>query len=129
MVDSVRRVSGRWRGRGTPARGMVVVARRGDAVNGRPEAKVLLMQLSERTSAKGTRYLSGFLGRAKLVAFLDQEPDKFGNPRWSVYASEPVPWGDGAAGDRVAGAGDRAGVPRSEFLYTDNGRAPAREGR
>ena len=70
------------------------------------EAKVLLMQLSERTSAKGLRYLSGFLGKAKLVAFLDQEPDKFGNPQWSVYASEPPPRGDGtAAGDRVAGAG------------------------
>ena len=70
-------------------------------MTGRPEPKVLLMQLSERTSAKGTRYFTGYLGRAKLVAFLDQEPDKFGNPQWSVYAAEPVPRGDGAAGDRA----------------------------
>ena len=98
-------------------------------MNGRPEPKVLLMQLSERTSAKGTRYLSGFLGKAKLVAFLDQERDRFGNPQWSVYASEPAPRGDQVAGDRTAGAGDRAGVPRAEFFYKDNARAPAREGR
>ena len=79
-------------------RGMVVAGAGEGAVNGRPEPKVLLMQLSERTSAKGTRYLSGFLGKAKLVAFLDQEPDKFGNPQWSVYASEPAPRGPGCWG-------------------------------
>jgi hypothetical protein len=31
------------------------------------------------------------LGKAKLVAFLDQQPNRFGNPQWSVYASEPAP--------------------------------------
>jgi hypothetical protein len=54
-------------------------------------ARVLLMQLSERTSAKGNRYLSGFLGRASVVAFLDEEPDKRGNPCWSVFVSTPEP--------------------------------------
>ena len=58
-------------------------------MSGRPEPKVLLMRLSQRASAKGTRYLSGYLGKAELVAFLDQEPDKLGNPQWNVYASEP----------------------------------------
>ena len=95
-------------------------------MNGRPEPKVLLMQLSERTSAKGTRYLSGFLGKAKLVAFLDQAPDRYGNPQWSVYASEPAPRGDQVAGDRTAGAGDRAGVPRAEF-FTRTTRVRPRE--
>jgi hypothetical protein len=92
-------------------------------VNGRPEPKVLLMQLSERTTARGTRYLSGFLGRARLVAFLDQEPDKFGNPQWSVYAAEPAPREDQAAGDRAAGAGPR-------FIGGNSARASAhaREG-
>ena len=85
-------------------------------MNGRPEPKVLLMQLSERTSARGTRYLSGFLDRAKLVAFLDQAPDKFGNPQWSVYASEPAP-----RGDQATGAGP-------DFLYKDT-RPRAGEGR
>ncbi len=58
-----------------------------------------------------TRYLSGFLGKAKLVAFLDQQPNRFGNPQWSVYASEPAP-----RVDQAAAGGDRTGAPRSEFL-------------
>ena len=66
------------------------------------ERRVLLMQLSERTSGNGTRYLSGFLGKAKLVAFLGKEPDKFGNPVWNVYAAEPTPReGGGAVGREV----------------------------
>ena len=52
---------------------------------------MLLMQLSERVSGKGTRYFTGYLGKAKLVGFLDPEPDKYGNPVWSVYAAEPMP--------------------------------------
>lgn len=51
--------------------------------------KVLLMRLSERTSGKGNAYLSGWLGKARLVAFRG-EPDERGNPTWDVYASEPT---------------------------------------
>jgi hypothetical protein len=54
-------------------------------------ARVLLMRLSCRTSSKGTEYLSGFLGCARLVAFKGKEPDKFGNSQWEVYLSEPEP--------------------------------------
>ena len=78
-------------------------------MSGRPEPKVLLMQLSQRTSGKGNTYLAGYLCKAKLVGFLDQEPDRFGNPVWNVYASEPAPRVDQAAGDR-------AGGPRSGFF-------------
>jgi hypothetical protein len=52
--------------------------------------RVLLMQLSQRTSAKGNRYLSGWLGKASVVAFAG-EPDKHGNPTWNVFVSEPQP--------------------------------------
>jgi hypothetical protein len=52
--------------------------------------RVLLTTLSVRTSAKGRRYLSGWLGKAGLVAF-EGEPDKFGNPTWNVFLSEPEP--------------------------------------
>jgi hypothetical protein len=55
--------------------------------------KVLLLELRERTSAKGTRYLSGWFGKARLVAFAG-EPDETGHRVWSVYASEPEPDGD-----------------------------------
>jgi hypothetical protein len=53
--------------------------------------RVLLMRLSCRTSVKGTEYLSGFLGAARLVGFKSKEPDKYGNEQWEIYAQEPEP--------------------------------------
>src|SRR3954447_11232734 len=53
--------------------------------------RVLLLQLSERTSAKGNRYFAGWLGKASVVAFQAEEPDKFGNPVWDVFVSMPEP--------------------------------------
>src|SRR4051794_26073153 len=64
--------------------------------------RVLLMQLSERTSARGTKYLSGWLGKASVVGFLAEEPDKFGNPMFNVYASTPDPRPD-PGGDPAKG--------------------------
>jgi hypothetical protein len=52
--------------------------------------RVLLATLSVRTSAKGRQYLSGWLGKASLVAF-EGQPDRWGNPIWDVYLSEPEP--------------------------------------
>jgi hypothetical protein len=51
--------------------------------------RVLLMTLAERTSGKGTLYLSGWLGKARLVGFRTKEPDKYGNKVWEIYAQEP----------------------------------------
>ena len=53
--------------------------------------RVLLMQLSQRTSAKGNAYLSGWLGKASVVAFQAEEPDKWGNLVWEVFVSTPEP--------------------------------------
>jgi hypothetical protein len=55
-------------------------------------SKVLLFELRERTSARGLRYLRGFMGKgkARLVAFAG-EPDEQGHRTWSVFASEPKP--------------------------------------
>lgn len=50
--------------------------------------RVLLMELRERTSAAGNRYLSGWLGRASVVAFLDRDADE---PTWQVFVSTPAP--------------------------------------
>lgn len=61
--------------------------------------RVLLLELRERTSAKGTRYLSGWLGRASVVAFLDREADE---PTWQVFVSTPAPRSDDG-GNRQAG--------------------------
>jgi hypothetical protein len=52
--------------------------------------RVLLATLSVRTSAKGRPYLSGWLGKASVVAF-EGKPDKYGNPTWDLYLSEPEP--------------------------------------
>jgi hypothetical protein len=58
---------------------------------GGQQSKVLLMQLSECTSQKGSKYMSGYLGRASVVAFEAKEPDRFGRKCWDVYVSTPRP--------------------------------------
>jgi hypothetical protein len=49
-----------------------------------PDRKVLLATLWQRTSERGTEYLSGFLGKARIVAFRG-EPTADGIPTWDVY--------------------------------------------
>lgn len=48
--------------------------------------KVLLLELRERTSAKGNAYMSGWLGKAAVVAFSE---DREGETIWKVYVSTP----------------------------------------
>ena len=52
--------------------------------------RVHLVTLSVRQSAKGNQYLSGWLGKASVVAFAG-EPDKFGNPTWNIFLIEQIP--------------------------------------
>ena len=52
--------------------------------------RVLLASLSVRTSSKGKSYLSGYLGKASVIAF-PGEPDRFGDPTWDLFVSEPEP--------------------------------------
>src|SRR4051794_19155503 len=54
-----------------------------------PQQRVLLLELSERTSAKGNPYMSGWLGKASVVAFRAEHADKHGNPVWQVFVTEP----------------------------------------
>jgi hypothetical protein len=56
--------------------------------------RVLLLTLSERTSARGNRYMSGWLGKACVVGF-PGEPDKFGNPTFDIYVSTSEPRAEG----------------------------------
>ena len=58
--------------------------------------RVLLLTLSERTSAKGNAYLSGWLGKASVVAFRGED-DKHGNPTWDLFVSEPQPRAEAGA--------------------------------
>src|SRR5690348_17334198 len=103
--------------------------------------RVLLMQLSERTSGRGNRYLAGWLGKASVVAFQADEPDKFGNPVWEVFVAEPQPRADqrplpleraGADHSPVNGASD-ASVPAPHSTTTHaeharHGQRPAGRG-
>jgi hypothetical protein len=61
---------------------------RTNAVSGGPQPKVLLLQLSERTPARGNRDMRGWLGKAAVVAF-QGEKDEAGNQSWDVYVSAP----------------------------------------
>lgn len=74
--------------------------------------KVLLLELKERTSASGNRYMSGWLGKASVVAFLDKDAAE---PTWQVFVSTPKPkdgenprgYRQGSSrGEPVAGNGD-----------------------
>ena len=71
--------------------------------------RVLLMQLSERISAKGNRYLAGWLGKAGVVAFRG-EPDKYGNETWDLFVATPEP----EPRQRSAARDDAVGEVRSE---------------
>jgi hypothetical protein len=49
-----------------------------------PDQKVLIATLWERTSAKGNTYLSGSLGKARVIGFRS-EPTADGAPAWDIY--------------------------------------------
>ena len=79
-------------------------------------SRVLLTTLSRRTSTKGNEYLAGWLGRASVVAF-PGEPDKFGNPTWDVFLSQPEP--------RDGTPAPRQRAPEREATPAGTGGAPA----
>jgi hypothetical protein len=65
------------------------------SMNDQRAAKVLFAQLTECTSARGTRYMKGWAGASNLVAF-QAEPDEQGRPVWRLYLAERQPR-DGAS--------------------------------
>lgn len=51
--------------------------------------KIPLLKLWERTSGKGNRYLSGFMGDAQVIGFIDaDESEARGCTVWQLYAQE-----------------------------------------
>jgi hypothetical protein len=73
--------------------------------------KILLLELKERTSASGNTYLSGWLGKASVVGFLDRESDE---KVWQVYVSTPKQRDDQSSQRRTGGQGWRRDItPRS----------------
>jgi hypothetical protein len=51
---------------------------------------VRLVTLYERTSRKGTRSFSGYLGDMLIVMFADKPADD-GTPRWNLFVQERDP--------------------------------------
>jgi hypothetical protein len=49
-----------------------------------PPAKVLVCTLWQRVSARGNEYLSGYLGKGRLVGFRGA-PTADGTPTWDIY--------------------------------------------
>lgn len=58
------------------------------------QSRVLLAVLTERESAAGNPYLSGWAGASNLVAFRG-EPDEQGRPTWNLYLAERQPRQEG----------------------------------
>ena len=97
--------------------------------------RVLLATLSVRTSARGRPYLSGFLGKARVVAF-EGEPDRWGNATWDIFVAEPEPRDASAAGasqapTREAASGRASNPPAAGAASRASGdryRSPRPEG-
>jgi hypothetical protein len=61
--------------------------------------KVLVATLWQRRSGRGNEYLSGFLGKARIVGFRG-EPTADGTPTWDIYL-QPGKEQDERAGGQV----------------------------
>ena len=81
------------------------------------QARVLLAELVECTSARGNSYLRGWLGASNVVGFAG-EPDEQGRHTWKLYLVERQPKPNGAApraqGNSHRSGGDRYRAPRRE---------------
>lgn len=60
------------------------------------DQKVLIATMWHRTSERGNEYLSGFLGKARIVAFRG-EPTADGIPTWNLYLSPGKEQEEGAS--------------------------------
>jgi hypothetical protein len=84
--------------------------------------KVPLLRLYSRTSAKGTEYLSGYIGLASVVAFMGE--DHNGKPCWIVSVSEAKPR-EGSAAPRkravVKGSSSSVGDVLDSSPYAPGG--------
>ena len=96
------------------------------------QPKVVLAELTECVSGRGTRYLKGYLGASNLVGFL-AEPDEQGRPVWRLFLVERQPRPDTqhrpANGNRASSpelAGQRRNGSR---IYVGRQSAAARQER
>jgi len=82
-------------------------------MNGEP--KILLCSLWQRTSERGNEYLTGFLGKARVIGFRG-EPTADGAPTWDIYLTpgneQEDRGGSGQCESRSPTSSSRTGVQR-----------------
>jgi hypothetical protein len=80
-----------------------------------PDGKVLVATLWQRTSGKGNDYLSGFLGKARIIGFRG-EPTTDGTPTWDLYVEpgkeQEERGGSAQRESRLPTSSSRTGVQR-----------------
>jgi hypothetical protein len=67
--------------------------------------KVVMLKLFEKVSAKGRRYAFGYLGEAKVVAFVDEREDEQRCDSSAVWAVYVAPKEDKSRGESSGGGG------------------------
>jgi hypothetical protein len=102
-------------------------------MSGQPQARVLLATLTERTSARGNAYLSGWAGASNLVAFRGEDDDQ-GRPTWQLFLVERQPKQDDHAPtqrpkEREGTAARPTASPGTGARPASSYRAPRRESR
>jgi hypothetical protein len=80
--------------------------------------KVLLIELRERTSASGNVYLSGWLGKASVVGFLDRESEE---KVWRIFVSTPQQKTGGSSPRRSSGGQGFDRPPRRAATQVPSG--------
>jgi hypothetical protein len=81
------------------------------------DQKVLIATLWHRTSGKGNEYLSGYLGKARIIGFRG-DPTADGTPTWDLYVQpgkeQEERGGSGQREARSPTSSSRTGVQRWE---------------
>ena len=79
------------------------------------DRKILITTLQRRTSCRGNEYLSGFLGKARVVG-LKGKPMPDGTPTWDIYVTpskeQDERGGSGQRESRLPTSSIRTGVQR-----------------
>jgi hypothetical protein len=87
-----------------------------------PPPKVLICTLWQRTSGRGNDYLSGFLGKARVVGFRG-EPTPEGIATWNLFL-QPGKEQEKAEEERKAASSRRAGSEQPQRQQPQRQRQP-----
>ena len=87
------------------------------------DQKVLVASLWQRTSDKGNEYLSGFLGKARVIGFRG-EPRPDGTPTWDLYLQPGKEQEERAGGRTEPRQASSSGAPRAGRVQRWTSKSP-----